>query len=136
VKKAPILDTHIWLWWMLGDPRLSSQEMESLDAFPLEDRPAISEISLWEAAMLVDLGRLRLTIPLADFFTEATHRSTVQRIGITPEIVVQMNELPETFHRDPADRLITATALQMQRSLATRDARIQSLPAVSVWKVL
>ena len=57
---SPLLDTHVWLWWLLGDSRLSRDEIRFLDDLPSENRPALSVISLWEVAMLVELGRVQL----------------------------------------------------------------------------
>ena len=48
---APVLDTHVWIWWMLGDPGLSKAERAALDGLPVENRPVISDISLWEFAI-------------------------------------------------------------------------------------
>lgn len=55
---VPVSDTHIWVWWLLGDSRLRSSKREYLDAWPPGKRPILSDISLWEVGMLVDLGRL------------------------------------------------------------------------------
>jgi hypothetical protein len=52
----PLLDTHIWIWWMLGDTRLSARERTVLDDLPSGQRPRLCDISLWEVAMLVQLG--------------------------------------------------------------------------------
>jgi PIN domain nuclease of toxin-antitoxin system len=60
----PLLDTHIWLWWIGGEPHLSKREMESLDELPGEQRPFISDISLWEVAVLLELGARAGDIPL------------------------------------------------------------------------
>ena len=45
---APVLDTHVWIWWMLGDPRLKEREREVLDGLPPDDRPVVCDISLWK----------------------------------------------------------------------------------------
>jgi PIN domain nuclease of toxin-antitoxin system len=48
---APLLDTHVWIWWIQADPRLDRPTQEALDALPDDDRPGISDISLWEVAI-------------------------------------------------------------------------------------
>ena len=130
---APLLDTHIWLWWLLGGEGLSREESNLLDGLPLDNRPAISAISLWEAAMLVERGRLQLGVSLEVFLRTACSPECVRIIPLQTDIVVAMNRLPPEFHRDPADRLIVATALVERRALATKDQRILDARLVPIW---
>lgn len=87
MTKSPLLDTHAWVWWMLGDPRLSARERTELDGLPSGQRPRLCDISLWEVAMLVQLGRLRLDDALEDWLRIAASPSTVEVIPITPAVV-------------------------------------------------
>ena len=129
----PLLDTHIWVWWMLGVKRLDTREGDALDAFPREGRPALSDISLWELATLVDLGRIRLDMPLDAWLRIAAASATVARQRISEEIVAEMNRLPASFHRDPADGLSVATSRALALPVATRDRRIIDSGLVTVW---
>ena len=133
MTQAPLLDTHIWLWWLLGDSRLTPEEGQMLDGFPIENRPALSAISLWELAMLVELGRVELDLPLKDFLPGACSPETVHLIPLKADVVVEMNTLPSSFHRDPADRLIVASARVEGRSLATHDRKIRESKLVRLW---
>ncbi len=130
----PLLDTHMWIWWMLGDPRLKHWEMQELDNLPSHSRPFLSDISLWELGLLVELGRVELAEPLDRWLSISASPATVRRLRIAPEIVVEMNCLPEEFHRDPADRLILATARHHGLPLASHDSRIVNSGLVRVWK--
>lgn len=134
MNHPPLLDTHIWIWWMLGDPGLSRSERDALDALPGDSRPVISDISLWEFATLVDLGRIKIDCPVEDWLRIAASPATVRVQPITPGIVAEMNRLPAGFHRDPADRLIVATARFLKLSLATKDRKIRGSRLVSLWK--
>ena len=133
MTKPPILDTHVWIWWMLGDRRLSSREREILDGLPRDARPVLCDISLWEVALLVKVGRLHLDDDLADCLRIAAAPATVEVRGITPAVVVAMNQLPATFHPDPADRLIVAAARAAGLPVATRDQRIRRSRLVTLW---
>ena len=53
IGSGPLLDTHVWVWWLLGDQRLKQREQEILDGLPADQRPAVCDISLWEVALLV-----------------------------------------------------------------------------------
>ena len=131
---APVLDTHVWIWWMLGDPCLSASERAALDGLPAHSRPLLCDISLWEFATLVDLGRLTIEGSVKDWLQIATSPAAVRLQPISPGIVAEMNRLPAAFHRDPADRLIVATSRFLQGPLATHDRKIRQSRLVSLWK--
>jgi PIN domain nuclease of toxin-antitoxin system len=92
----------------------------------------ISNISLWEIATLNSLGRIDLDLPLRDWLERATAPPLVRRAGITPAIAAEVAALPDTFHRDPADRIIVSTARVMGATLLTRDQRIRDAGIVQV----
>lgn len=135
MSEAPLLDTHIWLWWLLGDPRLSPAEVAFLDQLPAYNRPRLCDISLWEIALLLDRGRLELDCPLRDFLKTAASPATVQLQSISADVVAEMNALPESFHRDPADRLIVATARSQQLRLASHDSLIVNSGLANIWSI-
>jgi PIN domain nuclease of toxin-antitoxin system len=132
---TPVLDTHAWVSWMIGTPNLASSAREALDALPPDNRPYVSAISLWEVAMLVELGRLSLSLPLTDWLAKAAHPRTVRLVPITPAIAAGTAALPASFHRDPADRLIVATCLELDAPLLTHDRLIMRSRLVSRWPV-
>ena len=130
----PVLDTHVWIWWMLGDPRLKASEREVLDSLPLDRRPVLCDISLWEFGTLVGLGRVEIEDEIGDWLQVAASAATVRLQPVTPAIIAEMNRLPVGFHRDPADRLIVATARVLGLPLATKDGLIRRSRLVSLWK--
>lgn len=135
MMKPPLLDTHVWVWWMLGDSRLSAREREALDELPSGSRPGLCDISLWEVALLVQLGRLRLDADLEEWLRIAASPAAVELLPITPAVVAEMTRLPATFHQDPADRLIVATARARGLPLATHDSRIRRATLTTLWAV-
>lgn len=68
----PLLDTHAWVWWIDQDARLGGRTIDALDGLAREERPFLSDISLWEVAMLVERGRLELDIPVGEWLEAAT----------------------------------------------------------------
>lgn len=134
MNPPPLLDTHVWVWWMLGDPGLSRAERDALDALPAENRPVIADISLWEFATLVDLGRIRIQGSVESWLRIAASPATVRIQPVTADIVAEMNRLPSTFHRDLADRLIVATARFLKIPLATMDRKIRKAKLAPLWK--
>lgn len=119
-----LLDTHVLFWWVNGERGLSKRQ-QALVARISAARPAlVSDISLWEIAMLCSKGRIQLFISLRDWLERATAPPLVERCGITPAVAASVAGLPTTFHADPADRIIVATALVHGATLVTSDRRI------------
>ena len=119
-----LLDTHILLWWTSEPERLSRGQRRILDRVDAQHPVAVSDISLWEIAVLADRGRIPLDRPLREWLGPATAPPLVQRVGITPAIAAATVELPERFHRDPADRILVATARVHGWTLITSDRRL------------
>jgi PIN domain nuclease of toxin-antitoxin system len=119
-----LLDTHVLLWWLNGDPRLSSAQRQVLEAAS-EDEPLwLSDITLWEIATLFSLGRIELDLPLRDWLERAAAPPLVQCLPIHPAVAAEVAALPSTFHRDPGDRIIVASARVLGATLLTQDRRI------------
>ena len=132
---TPLLDTHAWIWWVDQDPRLGAHVVSALDALPDDRRPLVADISLWEVAMLVERGRLALDVPLREWLDAAAHPRSVRVIPVSPQIAAEVASLPETFHRDPADRLIVATSRALGVPVLTHDAGIARSGLVRRWRL-
>lgn len=116
-----VLDTHIWIWWLSGDSRLKSKHRASINN---ASQVLISSISCWEIAKLVEVNRLTLSMDVLLWLKMALAYPRVQLMELTPEIVVESTRLPGSFHKDPADQLIVATARILNCSVLTEDAKI------------
>jgi PIN domain nuclease of toxin-antitoxin system len=118
---------------MIGSSDVPPATRQALDELAADSRPYLSAISLWEVAMLVELGRLTLALPLTDWLEKAAHPRTVRLVPITPAIAAGTAALPPAFHRDPADRLIVATCLELDAPLLTHDRLIMRSRLVPKW---
>ncbi|HEY4723098.1 MAG TPA: type II toxin-antitoxin system VapC family toxin [Anaerolineae bacterium] len=126
-----LLDTHIWVWWVHDDARLPDPYRAYLQTN--ESRGlGVSIISCWEVAKLVEYGRLVLPHPVAEWLDQALAYPGIHLLDLTPRIVVESTQLPGTFHRDPADQLIVATARAYDLPLVTLDDRIRAYAHVHV----
>ena len=133
-EQPPVLDTHAWVWWLHGDvARLGAKTIDALDGLPGDARPYVCDISLWEVATLVELGRLDLGEPLESWLDTAAHARTVQIVPISARVAAEVARLPASFRRDPADRLIVATARALDRPMLTRDAAIRKSGLARLW---
>jgi PIN domain nuclease of toxin-antitoxin system len=129
-----LLDTHAWIQRACGE-RLPPLVDRTLTAHA--DSLALADISLWEAAKLIELGRLQLEVPLTEFFRLAiTSELTV--LPITPAIAEKVTTLQSVgFHKDPADQLIVATALVHGLRLVSDDTRIRQWAGIPMlWATL
>jgi PIN domain nuclease of toxin-antitoxin system len=124
-----LLDTHIWVWWVHQASELPAAEREFIESHAA-DGLAVSAISCWEVTLLSRRKRLDLSRPIAEWLDLALAASGVEAIPLTPEIARDSVWLPEPFHRDPADRMIVATARAFDLVLVTRDQKILSYPHV------
>jgi PIN domain nuclease of toxin-antitoxin system len=119
-----VLDTHIWIWWVHGDPKLSQTAkiaIESHESLAI----GISVMSCWEIAKLklVEYNRLTLPCEISEWFEKALSYPAVQLLDLTPQIAITSTQLVN-FHRDPADQIITATAKVYDCPLVTMDTKI------------
>lgn len=128
-----LLDTHVWIWWVLGQKELPRRLRSRLDALARRAPPLVSDVSLWEAQMMFAKRRLPLKMPFDRWLYLATKPSLVTMTRITPSVALRLNELPADFHADPADGIIVATALAAGVPLLTYDRKIQSSGVVQLW---
>jgi PIN domain nuclease of toxin-antitoxin system len=129
-----LLDTHIWIWWVTGQKDLPETEREVLNRTAEDDLPCISAISLWECQMLHARGRLHLEMPLDSWLFQAASPDTVDVLPLNVAVIVALDQLPRSFHGDPADRIIVATARAANLPLATHDRKIRRSRAALIWK--
>jgi PIN domain nuclease of toxin-antitoxin system len=97
---------------------------ERLDA---ESELAVSVVSCWEVALLHRRGRIALPLPFDDWLHAALNESGIASIPLTAEMAVAAAQLTEV-HRDPADRFIIATAVQLHVPLASLDSAFPGYP--------
>ena len=129
-----LLDTHIWVWWLTPDSPLSRAERDALDAKAVRRELFLPAISLWEAQVLHAKQRFVLPLPFAEWLARATDERMISVLPLSIEVVLALDALPASFHGDPADRLIVATARAHALPLATHDATIRRSRAVKPWK--
>jgi PIN domain nuclease of toxin-antitoxin system len=128
-----LVDTHVLVWLAFDEGRLSKKARATIaDARQDGEGLAISGISLWELATLASKGRIDLDISLEFFLAEVETRFVV--FPITARVCVRGLGLPASYPKDPADRIIGATALVEGLSLLTADEQIRRSRALpTIW---
>lgn len=130
-----VLDTHIWLWWLSNPEELTASATHAINQAMSENAIIISSISTWELALLVEKGRLKLSIDVRDWVRKTEGLPFVRFVSVDNTIALRSVSLPGDFHADPADRIITATALTMGIPLISKDEKIRTYPHVqTIWE--
>ena len=123
-----LLDTHIWInWILLGRNALKPNIASAIED---ADRVAISAISCFEITLLVKGRKLELPLSTDEWIKEALEQSAIECLPVTCPIAQCSVNLTD-IHRDPADRIIIATALQYGAQLASYDTAFPNYPELS-----
>ncbi|MDE0149603.1 MAG: type II toxin-antitoxin system VapC family toxin [Rhodospirillaceae bacterium] len=124
-----VLDTHVLIWAVGGDRRLGETARAAIEESIQTDRAAVSAITPWEIAMLVEKGRLRLGREVRSWIDNALALPGIFLAPIEPAIAIDSMRLSGGFNADPADRFIVSTARYFDAPLVTADRAILSYAA-------
>ena len=125
-----VLDTCVFIWLGLSPETISKRAAAAMEANDL----VMSDITFLELGFLVKKGRLVLPCDLADFADLVIEAHDLTALPITGAIVQEAMSLPDDVNADPADRIISATALQRGCELATADKNlIRSTAVPTIW---
>ncbi len=118
-----LLDTHIFIWWADQPERLSPTALSALedDANEL----LLSVVSVWEMQIKIQLGKLKLTLPLKELIKkqQETNDLTISAVSLTH--VLALDALP-SHHKDPFDRLLIAQSIEEGLTIVTADSQFSS----------
>lgn len=120
-----LLDTHVALWLDSGDDRLHASTRALIDGcWQSGGTIFLSAVTAWEIALLVDTGRIDLDIPVEAWIERFLERPGIEAAPLGHQAASRSYRLHHLEHRDPADRLLIATAIELACPLVTYDERI------------
>jgi PIN domain nuclease of toxin-antitoxin system len=125
VSDGLLIDTHIAIWLNSGDDRLRPSTRQVIDqCWGNGGTIFFSAISAWEIALLVHVGRLDLDLPAKLWVERFVQRPGIERLPLTQFAASRSYDLEDFVHRDPADLMLTATAIELGCPLVTYDVLI------------
>ncbi len=129
-----VIDTHVLIWWVQGMGLSSDAEKAINGTLAKGEEIIVSSISAWEIGMLIEKGRLVLSMDVESWLDTASSIEGVRCMPVDNEIGLKSTQLPGTFHKDPADRMIVATARKLAVALVTADEKIINYSHVkTIW---
>jgi len=129
-----LLDTHSLIWWVNEGKRLSHSANAAIAGEALGGRILVSSISAWEMALLVKGGRIAFTGSVPAWLVQVQRFRPMEFIPVDNEIGIEAVNLPGDFHKDPADRIIVATARKFGAPIITADEKIRGYRHVrTIW---
>jgi PIN domain nuclease of toxin-antitoxin system len=123
-----LLDTHVLVWSQEDDPRLGKKTRRRL--LNVRNELLVSAVSTLEIARLLFVGRLSLQTGLDAWLTQALQGLEARSLVVDHRVAEEAFELPGNFHKDPADRLLVASARLEGAALVTADKSILEYPHV------
>ncbi len=130
-----LLDTHVLFWWATKDTqRLTATAKTAISEESPDGEILLSSISAWEIAWLVSRGRLNLAADIGRWLAAFEEIPEFRFIPVDNEIGIEAVNLPGEFHKDPADRIIVATARKFGAPIVTADDKIRGYRHVrTIW---
>ena len=127
-----LLDTHIVLWLDSGDSHLRPATRALIDrCWSAGGTLYVSAVTVWEIALLVDTGRISLDLPPLAWVERFVSPAGVEVVSLSWQAAAGTYDWPALFQRDPADRMLIATAIELNCPLLTADEQITAFSAQS-----
>ncbi len=125
-----LLDTHSFLWFIGGDERLSGRAKEAIA--DLENEAFLSVASLWEMAIKINVGKLKLPHPFGELIPEQPLRNEIEVLHAELSHLAAYTRLP-LHHRDPFDRLIIAQSQVEALTVVGKDEAFERYDVDLLW---
>lgn len=129
-----VLDTHALIWWISDPDRLSAKAGSAISKAKMQKSVYVSSISVWEIAMLVKKGRLKLKYEVNEWLRKIESLPFIKFWPVTNKISFDSVFLSGNPPADPADRIIISTAINLGYPLISADQKIRRYPKVkTIW---
>lgn len=124
------LDTHTFLWFIIGDKPLPTQARTMIEN--VVNKRFLSVVSLWEMAIKISIGKLETDISLEEIINEHITNNLIEIVPVRPADILTLSTLP-FFHRDPFDRMIIAQTINNNIPIISIDAAFDAYSLQRLW---
>lgn len=125
-----LLDTHAFIWYVMGDLSLSSRAKEIIDS---KAELSFSIASLWEISIKISIGKLQLNCSYDDLLTRlAFINAEILSINVE-DTQTYINLSLSSNHRDPFDRMLVSQAINHSLILVSKDSKFDAYPVQRLW---
>lgn len=125
-----LVDTNAWVFWLMG--RGLGKRAER--AMARSSERGLLPLCIWELAQLSSRGRIRLARPLEEIVDDLLRDGRTVLVPMSPAVAMEAARLPEGVGRDPVDRFLVATALELECAIVTKDERLRGQDLVpTIW---
>lgn len=129
-----LIDTHVLIWWLKGGEKLSVKAKKAIKKEEVSGEVCISSISMWETAMLVKEDKIDIAKDFEEWIKDLKSVDFLRFVPVDNKIAIESVFLPKFKHKDPADRIIVATAKELDCPLVTSDKKLLNYPHIkTIW---
>jgi len=125
-----LFDTHSFIWWANESANLSATALAALE--DENNRLFLSDVSIWEMQIKIQLGKMKLNMPLPDLIESQKQDNNVEMLSIKTEHILALDNLP-SHHKDPFDRLLIAQSRVENLTIVTLDPEFSAYGAKILW---
>jgi PIN domain nuclease of toxin-antitoxin system len=129
-----VLDTHALIWFLTEPEKISKIAIKTIEQELKKSELYVSSITIWEICHLIQRKRIHFSGSLEHTINTINKMEELKFVPVDNSIALKSQTLPGVFHADPADRIITATAITIGAKLVTKDAKIRKYKHVeTIW---
>lgn len=125
-----LLDTHTFIWWADEPENLSMTALQALEEE--NNHLLLSFVSVWEIQIKVQLGKMKLSLPLKDLIESQEQANEIEILPVTREHIFALDNLP-FHHKDPFDRLLIAQGIIEDATIVSADPKLSAYPVTLLW---
>ncbi len=121
-----LFDTHVFIWWADEPAKLAASVTTALENE--NNRLFLSDASIWEMQIKVQLGKIELKLPLKDLIESQQQENEIEILRISTVHILELENLP-FHHKDPFDRILIAQSIVEDLTVVTVDSEFRAYPA-------
>ncbi|MDZ8051684.1 MAG: type II toxin-antitoxin system VapC family toxin [Aulosira sp. ZfuVER01] len=123
-----LLDTHTFIWFVMGDPRISMSMRSQIE----NNDNLLSMVSVWEMAIKYSIGKLSFNVTFNEFIEQQTIMNGIELLPINIDQIFVVSTLP-LHHRDPFDRMLIAQSIVENIPVLSADTIFDAYPIQRLW---